>query len=611
MLGRRGKSNSQRYMPKIKLALSIACISFPLATVYISTPASASLIPYGYSNEFGAPTNNTPGCGPLLQLPIPSSDTWQQAFSTDMINRINAARYATCNSSVQLAQLQVDPTLTAEAQAWADCEASAQIMEDPQEVPGNATCASLYSLYSQQPPISTGVVSLGGNSGVVALATSHIGGSPNLEGCITGQTPGVPTAAFPFNGCVKDIQGNTAQLSAGFMSSPPHRQGVLDAGINRVGFGGAVGTDGNYYVAEYFGASFSPLTTDAASAAGLAASAAQANEVNYYTANGDGGYPPYTTVGTTATVGKDYWAWGTVDLATGNYDPNSTTLDPSASASLMNQGYRLVSSGGAVYNFGDAINYEGLASGSPNSGPYDQSSNSVSSSLTNPYKSNLNSGVGIATVANGQGYWITNNQGSIYSSGEANTYLDLFEQGLHLNKPIVGMASPDTTGYWLVASDGGIFAGGDAQFYGSTGAMKLNKPIVGMASTPDGKGYWLVASDGGIFSFGDAQFYGSTGAMKLNKPVVGMASTPDGKGYWLVASDGGIFSFGDAQFYGSTGAITLNKPIVGMASTPDGKGYWLAASDGGIFSFGDAQFHGSLGGQATDGSIVGISATPY
>ncbi len=36
-------------------------------------------------------------------------------------------------------------------------------------------------------------------------------------------------------------------------------------------------------------------------------------------------------------------------------------------------------------------------------------------------------------------------------------------------------------------------------------------------------GYWLVASDGGIFAFGDAGFYGSTGAMTLNKPVVGMS----------------------------------------------------------------------------------------
>ena len=56
-----------------------------------------------------------------------------------------------------------------------------------------------------------------------------------------------------------------------------------------------------------------------------------------------------------------------------------------------------------------------------------------------------------------------------------------------------------------------------------------------------------MAGDGGIFSFGDAPFYGSTGAIVLNKPVVGMASTADGGGYWLVASDGGIFSFGDAQ----------------------------------------------------------------
>jgi hypothetical protein len=85
-----------------------------------------------------------------------------------------------------------------------------------------------------------------------------------------------------------------------------------------------------------------------------------------------------------------------------------------------------------------------------------------------------------------------------------------------------------------------------------------------MAATPDGRGYWLVASDGGIFSYGDAQFYGSTGAMPLNKPIVGMASIGDGRGYWLVGSDGGIFSYGDAQFYGSTGAMHLNAPIVAM-----------------------------------------------
>jgi hypothetical protein len=48
---------------------------------------------------------------------------------------------------------------------------------------------------------------------------------------------------------------------------------------------------------------------------------------------------------------------------------------------------------------------------------------------------------------------------------------------------------------------------------------------VGMAPTPDGAGYWLVATDGGIFSYGDAQFYGSTGSLHLNAPIVGMSAT--------------------------------------------------------------------------------------
>jgi len=157
--------------------------------------------------------------------------------------------------------------------------------------------------------------------------------------------------------------------------------------------------------------------------------------------------------------------------------------------------------------------------------------------------------------------------------------------------------TPDGGGYWIVSTDGGIFSFGDARFFGSTGAMTLNKPIVGMAATSDGGGYWLVASDGGIFGFGDARFFGSTGAMTLNKPIVGMGATPDGGGYWLVASDGGIFGFGDARFFGSTGAMTLNKPIVGMGATPDGGGYWLVASDGGIFSFAGAAFDGSASGQ--------------
>src|SRR6266480_3874067 len=106
-------------------------------------------------------------------------------------------------------------------------------------------------------------------------------------------------------------------------------------------------------------------------------------------------------------------------------------------------------------------------------------------------------------------------------------------------------------GYWLAAANGGVFSYGNAPFKGSVGA--LNKPIVGMATTPLGDGYWMAASDGGIFAF-NVPFLGSTGNLKLNQPIVAVAATPTGQGYWLVASDGGIFAFGDAAFFGSTGS---------------------------------------------------------
>src|SRR5262249_59143259 len=96
-------------------------------------------------------------------------------------------------------------------------------------------------------------------------------------------------------------------------------------------------------------------------------------------------------------------------------------------------------------------------------------------------------------------------------------------------------------------------------------------------------------ADGGVFTFGNAKFYGSTGAMHLNQPVVGMASPRANNGYWLVARDGGIFTFGKVKFYGSTGGMHLNQPIVGMAATRSGKGYWLVAAHGGVLFLRGAQ----------------------
>ncbi len=204
-------------------------------------------------------------------------------------------------------------------------------------------------------------------------------------------------------------------------------------------------------------------------------------------------------------------------------------------------------------------------------------------------------------------YWLVASDGGVFTFGGAGFYGST--GGMRLNQPVVGMAgTADSLGYWLVATDGGIFAFGDAGFHGSMGATHLNQPVVGMAATPDGRGYWMVASDGGMFAFGDAGFYGSMGSHRLNQPVVGMAATPDGRGYWLVAADGGIFAFGDAQFHGSTGSITLNQPIVGMAADPNGSGYWFTAADGGVFAF-DAPFLGSLGNVPQSRPIVAMASS--
>jgi hypothetical protein len=174
-------------------------------------------------------------------------------------------------------------------------------------------------------------------------------------------------------------------------------------------------------------------------------------------------------------------------------------------------------------------------------------------------------------------------------------------------------------GYWLVGSDGGIFTFGSAQFYGSTGALHLQRPVVGITPTANRGGYWLVASDGGIFAFGNAGFYGSIPGSglspagsglphSLDAPIVGMVPSHDGGGYFMVASDGGVFAFGDARFEGSCPGIGgCNGAAVSVVPDATGNGYWVVTSTGSVYTFGDASNYGQPGPQSS--TITSAAAT--
>ncbi len=206
---------------------------------------------------------------------------------------------------------------------------------------------------------------------------------------------------------------------------------------------------------------------------------------------------------------------------------------------------------------------------------------------------------------------------SVVSTADQYTYTD---SGTPPPPPPPPAPPPPTHGYWLVGSDGGIFNFGSAQFYGSTGALHLQRPVVGITPTADRGGYWLVASDGGIFAFGNAGFHGSIPGSglnpagsglphSLNAPIVGMVPSTDGGGYFMVASDGGVFAFGDARFEGSCPGIGgCSGAAVAVVPDASGNGYWVMTSTGSVYTFGDAANYGQPGPQGS--AITSAVATP-
>jgi hypothetical protein len=151
--------------------------------------------------------------------------------------------------------------------------------------------------------------------------------------------------------------------------------------------------------------------------------------------------------------------------------------------------------------------------------------------------------------------------------------------------------TPDGQGYWIADSAGDVFSFGNAQFHGSLSSQlgsfarnsahdvvsghRATVPVTGFTATGAGGGYWMAATDGSIYTFGDAANYGSLPALGLTPPPVTVVG------------------------YNPPSTVGLSIPLANVSSlvrTPDGGGYWLTSHNGGVFSFGDTQFHGSVPG---------------
>ena len=109
-------------------------------------------------------------------------------------------------------------------------------------------------------------------------------------------------------------------------------------------------------------------------------------------------------------------------------------------------------------------------------------------------------------------------------------------------------AADPSGGYWTTSGAGVITSHNGAPTFGSPAGMHLNQPIVGMASTPDGQGYWLVTATGTVHPYGDAKLYGSV----ATAGVIGIAASPDGRGYLIFTKSGKVIPKGDAH---SSGAV--------------------------------------------------------
>jgi len=445
----------------------------------------------------------------------------------------------------------VDPGLAAEAQSWSAQLASAGAVQDPTL----AGCGSA--------PTAEQVCELASNSG-------NSGNDP-----------------WPGDG--------SDGMESEFMSSPIHRQNMLDAGYDEVGIG-VTCSAGQAWTVEIFGYSYGDIglaQSRQAAQQAVAGDPVPAMPTVAGAQTGDPVYCPGQMVGPndgTTTTGGQYAYPYAVPSVSG--EPQAAPAAVGIAAAAGDQGYWVAKSDGSVSSLGSATDFGSMAG----------------QALAHPM-------VGIASTPDGGGYWLVGSDGGVFAFGDAGFYgstpgLGLAPAGTaagrHLNAPMAGVVpSVDDKGYFMVGSDGGVFAFGDARFEGSCpGIGGCSGSAVAVAPDASGSGYWLVTSTGRIYTFGDAPYFGAPGPQ--SSAITSMVRTPDGGGYWVLSANGQVFSYGDAAPMGSVSA-NASDPATAIIATADGGGYWVSSALGAVYAFGDAPYDGGMSGTHLNGTIIGAT----
>ena len=356
--------------------------------------------------------------------------------------------------------LAVDPGLAAAAQSWSAHLATAGAVQDL----ALAGCGSA--------PTAGQVCELAGNSG----------NSGN------GLWPG---------------DGSDGMESA-YMSSPVHRQNMLNAGYDEVGIG-VTCSGGEAWTVEVFGFSYGsigPAQSRQAAQLAVAGNPVPPLPTVAGTQTGDPVYCPGQTVGPdgrTTSTGGQYPYPSAVPSVPG--EPVAAPVAIGIAAAAGDRGYWVARSDGSVTALGAATDFGSMAG--------QRTRLPRGTDRVDAGRKRL--------LAGGIGRW-----GLLLRRRR----LLRLDRGAPPQRPD-RRDGADGRRPWLLA--GGLRTVGCSPSVtrpspARPAALPLNAPIVGMASTADGRGYWLVGSDGGVFAFGDARFKGSMAVLLLEAPVVGMAA---------------------------------------------------------------------------------------